>query len=49
VIAYSLHYQSLAIQDGSEVVQNEIADKIFFKSLWSELFGSRPEGDLVKP
>jgi hypothetical protein len=36
VIAYGLHYQSLASQDGSEVVQDEIAIKIFFKSLWLE-------------
>jgi hypothetical protein len=36
VVAYGLHYQSLASQDGSEVVQDKIVIKIFFKSLQPE-------------
>jgi hypothetical protein len=36
MIAYGLHYQSLASQDESKVVQDRIAIRIFFKSLWSE-------------
>jgi hypothetical protein len=36
MIAYGLHYQSLASQDGSEVVHGEIAIRTFFKSLWLE-------------
>jgi hypothetical protein len=36
VVAYGLHYQSLASQDESEVVRDGIAIRIFFQSLWSE-------------
>jgi hypothetical protein len=36
VVAYGLRYQSLASQDRSEVVQDKIAIRIFFKSLQSE-------------
>jgi hypothetical protein len=36
VVAYGLHYQSLASQDESEVVQDGMAIRIFFQSLWLE-------------
>jgi hypothetical protein len=36
MIAYGLHYQPLASQDGSKVVWDEIAIRIFFKSLQLE-------------
>jgi hypothetical protein len=49
VIAYGLHYQALASQDGSEVVRGGIAVRIFFKFLQSESVRTRPECDLVKP
>jgi hypothetical protein len=36
VVAHGLHYQALASQDGSKVVPDEIAIRIFFKSLQPE-------------
>jgi hypothetical protein len=41
MIAYGLHYQSLASQDRSEVVQDKIAVRIFLKFLQSESVQTR--------
>jgi hypothetical protein len=36
IVAHGLRYQALASQDGSEVVRDEIAVRIFFKFLQPE-------------
>jgi hypothetical protein len=49
IVAHGLRYQALASQVGSEVVQGEIAIRIFFKSLQLESVQIWPECNLVKP